>query len=340
MSAKTYTAWELQANGSLHLKTRALDTPPAGHALVRLHAAALNHRDLWITQGQYAAIQPGCALGSDGCGTVVAVGSPADHHWLDTQVILNPNIEWGDTGRHQDLQHYRILGMPDDGTLAQYISLPVHRLSSKPPFLKPEEAAALPLAGMTAYRALFSRGMLKEGQQVLVTGFGGGVAQFALQFAAKAGNAVYATSSSDAKLEMARNLGAAGGANYTQPGWDKALREQTGGGVHLIIDGAGGDSLNTHLNLLRPGGRIVLYGATAGLPQQLDLRSIFWKQLNVLGSTMASDEEFQLMVQFVQQHQLRPLVDTVYPYAQAPEAFARMASGQQLGKLVVRMDPA
>ncbi|MBX3102443.1 MAG: zinc-binding dehydrogenase [Bacteroidetes bacterium] len=337
MSATTYTAWVLQPDGQLKPEQRPLQQPAAGHALIKLKAAALNHRDLWITQGRYANITPGTVLGSDGCGTVVAVGSAEDSSWVNTDVILNPNINWGDSGRHQDQEHYRILGMPDDGTLAQYVNVPVHRLSSSPAHLKPEEAAALPLGGMTAYRALFSRGMLKEGQKVLVTGFGGGVAQFALQFALQAGNAAYATSSSDTKLAQAMQLGAAGTANYTRAGWEKTLQEQTGGGVHLIIDGAGGDSLNTHLSLLRPGGRMVIYGATTGLPHSVDLRRIFWKQLSLLGSTMASDEEFQLMVQFVQQYRVRPVVDTVFDFDQVPAAFARMAGGQQMGKLVVNI---
>lgn len=332
-----YHVLELQPEGALAFKERELTEPQPGYAVVKLKAAALNHRDVFITQGKYAAIRPGCALGSDGCGTVVSVGSPADHSWLNTDVILNPNIDWGPTGRYQDPQHYRILGMPDDGTLGQYITVPVHRLCSKPAHLSPTEAAALPLAGMTAYRALFSRGALAEGQDVLITGFGGGVSQFAFQFAVAAGNRVWTTTGQPEKAEVALQMGAQGVANYRTEGWDRELKLMTAG-FHLIVDSSGGSQINTLLNLLHPGGRLVVYGATNGVPDNVDLRKIFWKQLNLLGSTMASDDEFQSMVLYVQQHGIRPLVARTFPFSEAKEAFAYLASGQQLGKVVVAFE--
>jgi zinc-binding alcohol dehydrogenase/oxidoreductase len=258
-----------------------------------------------------------------------------DKNWLDAEVIINPNINWGPSGRHQDMKQYRILGMPTDGTLAEYLVVPVDRLSSRPAHLRPEQAAALPLGGMTAYRALFSRGALKDGQHVLISGVGGGVAQFALQFAVAAGARAWVTSGKPENIIRALELGAEGGASYKEPAWDQKLREQADG-FHLAIDSAGGDQINTLLNLLNPGGRYVFYGATNGVPTRLDLHKIFWKQLNILGSTMASDDEFQSMLHFVQQHRIQPVVDQVFPFAEARAAFQYLDTGHTMGKVVIR----
>jgi NADPH:quinone reductase-like Zn-dependent oxidoreductase len=170
-----------------------------GWATVRVRAAALNHRDLWIRQGRYPGLKFPIILGSDGAGVVAAVGREADRGWVGRPVIINPSLDWGDDPRVQG-PGFRILGLPDDGTLAETVAVPVANLASPPAHLSTEQAAALPLGGLTAWRALFARGGLRAGETVLVTGIGGGVALLALQFAVAAGAAAYVTSGSAAGL--------------------------------------------------------------------------------------------------------------------------------------------
>jgi zinc-binding alcohol dehydrogenase/oxidoreductase len=157
--------------------------PGNEEAVVRMYAAALNHRDVWIQKGQYAGLKYPIVPGSDGCGVVAAIGNNSHAHWKGKEVIINPSLDWGPVPTHQDPLHFRILGLPDDGTFAQFVKVPVNNLTEKPAHLSFEESAALPLAGLTAYRGLFSRAGLQAGEKILITGIGGGVALFALQFA-------------------------------------------------------------------------------------------------------------------------------------------------------------
>src|SRR6187551_1421517 len=189
-----------------------------GQAVVRLKAAALNHRDLFIQQGLYPNIRLPVTPGSDGAGLVESVGSSADQAWVGREVIINPSLDWGDDARAPGTG-FRILGMPDAGTFAEKIVIPVANLAAKPAHLSWEQAAALPLTGLTAWRALFTRAQLKPGEKVLVTGAGGGAALFALQFAVAAGAEVWVTSSSGERIARAKALDAAGGVNYRDDGW-------------------------------------------------------------------------------------------------------------------------
>jgi NADPH:quinone reductase-like Zn-dependent oxidoreductase len=230
------------------------------------------------------------------------------------------------------------LGLPDDGTLAEYVRVPVGNLVEKPAHLSWEEAAALPLAGVTAFRSLVVRAQVRPGERVLVTGVGGGVALFALQFAVAMGAQVFVSSGSDVKLERAMAMGAAGGVNYKDAGWVSALRAMAGGGgFDVIIDGAAGSSVNDLLDLAVPGGRLVFYGATLGNAPNVLIRRIFWKQLSVLGSTMGSPADFAAMVAFVSSRELRPVVDSVFSTDEGAAAFARMEEGGQFGKIVIKM---
>ena len=306
-----------------------------GGAVVRLKTAALNHRDLWIQLGQYAKIQVPAILGSDGAGTVESVGSDSDRHWIGREVVINPSLEWGSDPRAQS-GAFRILGMPDAGTFAEKISVSVANLAPKPLHLTWEQAAALPLAGLTAWRALFTRARLQPGEKVLVTGAGGGVAHFAVQFAAAAGATVWVTSSSPEKIARVRSLGAAGGANYRESDWTAKLAEAAGGLFDVIVDGAGGESFPKLVELTRPGGRLVVYGATTGNPPGLDLRKCFFRQISIHGSTMGSPEDFAGLVRFVTEKRVVPAIDHVSPLAEAEAALRRMESGGQCGKLVLR----
>jgi zinc-binding alcohol dehydrogenase/oxidoreductase len=304
------------------------------HAVVRLRAAALNHRDLFIQQGLYPNIKLPVIPGSDGAGIVESVGSPADQAWVGREVIINPALDWGDNPRAQGPK-FRILGLPDAGTFAEKISVPVANLAPKPAHLTWEQAAALPLAGLTAWRALFTRAQLQAGEKVLVTGIGGGAALYALQFAKAAGASVWVTSSSADKLSRAQSFGAVGGANYRETDWAKSLEAAAGGLFDVIVDSAGGAGFGSLIELARPGGRIVFFGATVGNPPGLDLRKGFFRQINILGTTMGSPEDFAGMTGFVAQHRIVPTVDRTFPLAETEAAVRHMEAGAQFGKIVL-----
>ena len=309
--------------------------PAAGFAVVRLMAAALNHRDLWIQKGRYAGLKFPVILGSDGTGVVEAVGSAGDRGWVGRHVIINPSLDWGDNPRVQG-SGFRILGLPDDGTFAEAIAVPVANLAPRPAHLAVEQAAALPLAGLTAWRALFARGRLRAGETVLITGIGGGVAHLALQFAVAAGATVYVTSGSAEKLIRARTLGAAGGANYRDIDWPAQLRQQAGL-FALIVDSAMGESLAPLIELTRPGGRIVFYGATTGNPSGFDARKVFFRQISLLGTTMGSPADFAAMTHLVEARRIVPVVDTALPLECVEQALRRLEAATQFGKIVLTM---
>ena len=273
-------------------------------------------------------------LGSDGAG-VVASGDAAD--WVGKEVIINPSLGWGGADGYQSPDGFKVLGLPDDGTLAEYVRVPLGNLALKPAHLSWEEAAALPLAGLTAYRSLVVRAQARAGERVLITGVGGGVALFAMQFAVALGARVFVTSGSEEKLGKALALGAAGGVNYKSADWVSSLRSMAGGGFDVIIDGTAGASVNDLLDLAVPGGRLVFYGATLGNAPDVLIRRIFWKQLNVLGSTMGSPADFAALMTFVGTHGIRPVVDSVFSPWDGAAAFARMEEGVQFGKIVLKI---
>ncbi len=328
-------ALQIVAKGKISLEEVTPREARVGEALVKLSAAALNRRDQWIREGKYPNIQYQTTLGSDGCGEVIEVAEDKHREWVGKQVVINPNINWGDNPNCQGA-NYQVLGMPTDGTLAEYIIIPVDRLVPKPRHLAAAEAAALPLAGLTAYRALFHHGGLKSKQSLLITGIGGGVSQTIFMLAKATGATISVTSGSEEKLTEAQNMGAAGAFNYKAEWAREALKE--GLLFDLVIDSAGGSQLNDLIKLIRPGGRIVFYGATTGLPDKLDLYRMFWNQITLQGSTMGNDQEFEAMIKFVEKHQLQPRIDSQRPLSQVIDAFDRMNDGAQSGKLVVTMD--
>lgn len=320
------------------LRTESVPDPVAvaGEVVVRLRAAALNHRDVFICRGQYAGLRFPAILGADGAGEVAALGSGVSALRLGDPVIINPCLDWGDDQRVAG-PAFRILGMPDDGTFAELVRVPAVNVYPMPSGLTAEAAAALPLAGLTAYRALVSRGELQGGECVLITGIGGGVATLALLMARALGARVFVTSGSDEKLRRALELGAESAANYRTQDWVAEVRKATGGGPDLIIDGVGGATFEQALDVARPGGRIVSYGATAGNTPQLTVRRIFWKQLSVHGTTMGSPADFGGMLRLVADHAIQPVIDKVYPLAESGAALERLERADQFGKIVLRV---
>lgn len=331
---KALTLKELKA--PLQLEDRENLSPGPNEVVVRLKAAALNRRDYWITQGMYPGIDPPVVLGSDGAGIVTKTGSALGNFWEGREVILNPGLNWGDEPAAQS-DEFSILGLPRDGTFATEVAVPATQLHAKPSHLSWNEAAALPLSGVTAYRAVFSQGGLLRGQTILITGIGGGVATFAMQFAVAAGAEVWVTSSSPEKIQRAVAGGAKGGFNYKDEGWAKEL-SQTAAAPHVIIDSAGGRGYDALLKLAAPGGRIINYGATAGPPEKLDLFKVFWKQLRLQGSTMGSPDDFAAMLKFVAEKSIVPIVDTVMPLEDGNQAIAQMKSAPQFGKYVLSIE--
>ena len=307
----------------------------AGEAVVGLRAAALNHRDVWILKGQYAGLRYPCIPGSDGSGVVASLGPGGDASWVGREVIINPSFNWGPSGSAQG-RDFSILGLPRDGTLAEQVAVPLSQLAPKPAHLSWEEAAALPLAGLTAWRALMGRARLAGGERVLITGIGGGVALFALQFAVASGNEVWVTSSSEEKIGRAVALGAKGGFRYDAAGWAAAAAKAPGP-FDVIVDSAGGPGFGDLLDAAAPGGRIAVFGATRGNVPDVALRKVFWKQLSLLGSTMGSPSDWSAMTEFVGRNAVRPVVSEVFPLARGPEAFSLMDKGGQFGKIVLRI---
>jgi len=323
----------LEADQKLVWKDVETPTAAPGEAIVQIKAAALNRRDYWISVGKYAGIKYPTILGSDGAGIVIGVGSAADKRWIGKEVIINPGSGWGASDDFQS-DDFKILGLPQDGTLTEYVKVSAANLHEKPAHLDWEHAAALPLGGLTTYRALFTKGRAQKGEKVLITGIGGGTGTTALQLAMAAGCDVWVTSGSEDKIEAAKKLGAKGGANYKAADWAEQLKA-TAGGFDLIIDSALGDGFAKLLDVCNPGARIVIFGATAGNIPPLNGRKIFWRQLQIIGTMMGTADEFEQMVRFVETHKIIPVTEAARPMAEAVEAINSMEHSNQFGKIVL-----
>jgi NADPH:quinone reductase-like Zn-dependent oxidoreductase len=327
-------------NQAVTIKEVANPQPAAGEAVVQLKAAALNHRDVFIQQGRYPGIKLPIILGSDGSGVVSAVGEGVADSWIGQEIIINCSHNWGENERF-NAKNYKILGLPDDGTFAEYIKVEAKYLVPKPAHLSFEAAAALPLAGVTGWRALMSRAKLQTGEKVLITGIGGGVALLMLQFAVATGAEVWVTSGSDDKITQAVALGAKGGVNYKDENWAKNLLAAAGadrsGYFDVIIDSAGGPGFSKLVDVAAMGARICFFGGTTGNITDLVPPKIFFKHLDILGSTMGSDRDFMEMVAFVETHQIQPVVDSVFDIDNTEAALRKMDSGAQFGKIVLKI---
>jgi len=293
--------------------------PADGEVLVELRAASLNHLDVWIRKGLPSVPKPRI-LGADGAGVIAGT---------DERVVLNPAVvRNGKMG---------ILGETTDGTHAELIVVPRAFVHPIPDDLSFEEAAAFPLVFETAYRMLVTRARLAAGEWVLVWGIGGGVATASLAIAKALGANVVVTSSSDAKLERARELGADAGVNHERDDVVAAVKELTGGGAHVVVDDVGEATWRRTLDAARTEGRVVVCGATTGPNPPAALHRIWWKQLSILGSTMGTPEDFRGVYELIASGKVRPVVDEVMGLADARAAHERLEAGAQLGKIVLRI---
>ena len=311
------------------LRYEDADDPVAGpgEVLIRLRAASLNHLDLWTRQGLPSAPKPRI-LGADGAGVVEAVGAEADGFAPGDKVVINPGLE---EGAH-------ILGEHSDGTHAELIAVPADYVHPLPGDLSFVEAAAFPLVFETAYRMLVTRARLEEDEWVLVWGAGGGVASAALVLAKALGGRVIATSSSDDKLERAREFGADAVVNHETGDVAAAVKEATEGrGANVVIEHVGEATWKTSLQSAGPEGRIVVCGATSGPNPPAQLHRIWWKQLSILGSTMGTRADFAGAYDLVARGTAKPIVDRVFPLSEAATAHEHLESGKQFGKVVLEI---
>jgi zinc-binding alcohol dehydrogenase/oxidoreductase len=293
--------------------------PRDGEVLVELRAASLNHLDVWIRKGLPSVPKPRI-LGADGAGVIA--GS-------DERVVINPGIV-SDGKMH-------IVGETMDGTHAELIAVPREYVHPIPDGLSFEEAAAFPLVFETAYRMLVPRARLQAGEWVLVWGIGGGVATAVLSLAKALGAQVVVTSSSDTKLARARELGADATVNHETGDVVAYVKDVTGGGAHVVVDDVGEATWRRTLDAARPEGRVVVCGATTGPNPPASLHRVWWKQLSILGSTMGTPDDFKGAYDLIAAGKARPVVDAVFPLAEAQAAHERLEAGEQLGKIVLRI---
>jgi NADPH:quinone reductase-like Zn-dependent oxidoreductase len=303
--------------------------PAPGEVLIALRAASLNHLDLWIRQGLPSVPKPRI-LGADGAGVVAGLGTGVEGFAEGDRVVINPGVEHG--------AMIAVIGEQSDGTHCELIALPAQQVFPLDDALSFEQAAAFPLVYETAYRMLVTKAGLLEAEWVLVWGIGGGVATAAFEIARALGARTIVTSSSDAKLERARELGADAVVNHATGDVAAVVKDATGGeGVHVVVEHVGEATWKTSLAAVRVGGRIAVCGATSGPNPPAMLHRLWWKQLTVFGSTMGTREDFLGAYELVRSGRARVHVDSVFPLAEARAAHERLERGEQLGKIVLRI---
>jgi NADPH:quinone reductase-like Zn-dependent oxidoreductase len=319
----------------------ARPAPGPGQLLVEVRAAALNHLDLWVRRGIPIETTMPHIGGSDIAGVVVEAGEGVAADRVGERVVVNPGLWCGHCrecarGQESMCERYRIVGEHTDGGFTEFVAVHADRAYRIPDDLSFEEAAALPVSYMTAWRALVSRARLRPGEDVLVIGASGGTALAAVQIARVMGARVFAVTQGAANVQRVRELGADVVYDRATTDWSRAVHADTGKrGVDVVVENVGAATWSGSLRALTRGGRLVTYGATAGPKVELDLRSVFWKQIEVIGTTMASRSEFEDMLRVVFAGRIRPVIDTVMPLDQAREAHGRLEAGGQFGKIIL-----
>ena len=329
------------------LRLQDVPDPTVGpdEVLVRVRACALNHLDLFVREGIPALKTPlPFWTGCDIAGDVLQVGAAVSGITTGQRVAVNPNLTCGrcefcHKGEDSLCVRYGILGEHAPGGLAELVKVRGDRVLPLPDHVSYEDAASFILTNMTAWRMVVTQGQVRAGQDVLILGVGGGVSSTAVQIAKLCGARVLVTSSSDAKLERARELGADVGINYSREDWAKVVWEKTAKrGVDVVIENVGAQTWKQSIRSLVSGGRLVTCGATSGPIGETDIRIVFWKQISIIGSTMANQSEFETVMRLFFQGKLRPIVDEVVPLKDGAAAQQRLAEGKQFGKIVLRVE--
>lgn len=295
--------------------------------VVKIKTAGLNHRDLFIPNRHNESDSP-LVLGSDGAGVIDAVGTNVTNVKVGDEVIVNPALGW-EKNSAVPPEGFEITGFPFNGTFAEYITLPAENAVLKPEHLNWEEAGVLALSAMTAYRAMFTRGQLKAGQTVLIPGATGGAGTFLMQFAKAKGATVFVTSRSEEKRAEALKLGA-DKAIDSEIDWDEQLNGEK---ADLVIESVGAATFNKSVDQLKRGGTLVAFGASAGDTVDFNLRKFFYGQFNLLGSTMASAEELHDMIDFIEKHDIKPVMDKTFKMEDYKEAFDHLDKAGMMGKI-------
>ena len=319
--------------------------PEEGEVVLNVRAAALNHLDIWVRKGRPGLeVEMPRIIGTDAAGTIAEVGPRVHGMEEGDRIVLYPGLfcgrcEFCTAGQHSQCAHFGILGVQRDGTFAEQVAVPASNLLHVPENLDLMDAAALPVAYLTAWRMLFTRAGLQPGDTVLIHGIGGGVALAGLQLAVMGGARAIITSSSDEKLDRGVQLGAAETINYTQTDDIVAeVRDMTGGrGVDIALDSVGAATWPIDLAAVRKGGTIVNCGVTTGAEATTNLHLLYWNQLSALGSTLASKAEFRQFLRAVEVNGLEPLVDSSYNLEDVRQAMSRMEEGKQMGKILLDM---
>ena len=314
--------------------------PKPGEVLVEVRAAALNHLDLWVRRGMPIETTMPHIGGSDISGVIVEVGDGVSEARAGERVVINPSLwcgecEWCSRGEESLCVKFRILGEHTDGGFCEYVAVAADHVYAIPDDLSFEDAAALPIAYMTAWRAL-ARAALQPGEDVLVIGASGGTALAAVQFAKMLGARVFAVTKGEENVARLKSLGA--DVVYDRAAEDFSagvFRDTNKRGVGVVVENVGSPTWNGSVRALARNGRLVTYGATAGPRVELDVRVLFWKQLQIIGTTMASRAEFEAMLETVFSGRVRPVVDSVMPLDHAREAHEKLEAGGQFGKIVL-----
>jgi NADPH:quinone reductase-like Zn-dependent oxidoreductase len=318
-------------------------SPAPDQVLLNVKAVSLNQLDLFVRRGSPALrLTLPHIPGSDAAGVIAELGSNVVGLQVGQRVVVNGGLSCGRcefciAGEDSLCPDFKILGEHVPGGAAEFACVPARNVLPIPDSLSFEQAAASSLVFLTAWRALISRARVRAGDDVLILGAGAGTATAAIQIAKKAGARVLVTSSSDEKLQRAKELGADVLINYkTDPNWDRAVFAATNKrGVDVVFESVGAETWLKSIRALRRGGRMVVIGATTGARPQEEIGYIFWKQVEIIGSTMASQREFREVMKLIFRGELKPIIDSTFPLERAREAHARLETGEQFGKIVL-----
>ncbi|WP_087973115.1 zinc-binding dehydrogenase [Oceanobacillus rekensis] len=315
------------------LTIKEMDEPVVGshEVIVALRTAGLNRRDLYIPD-RMGSDKEALILGSDGAGVIESVGEGVSRFQVGDEVIINPALRWYDNSDAPPTG-FDILGMPDHGTFAEKIALSEEQVERKPEKLSWEEASVFALAALTGYRALFTKGQIKRGETIFIPGAGSGVATYLISFAKNIGARVIVSSRSEDKRNKAKELGA-DLAIDTNSDWNEELKNEK---VDIVIDSVGKATFNRSLDVLKKGGRIVIFGATTDDHVDLDLRKFFYGQYQLIGSTMGSRQELQAALDHIENYNMNPVVDKTFKLDEAQAAFDYLKEGRQFGKVALRI---